>query len=181
MKSGVQICGDEFSGEIKGGGVLVTAGEVLNRRSDFSQDPDESLRPSEVAAAAQTHPAATASKDAGTRRITAPRVISTGGTGGKRSRGVYCVQLAPGSAQQSGGSLTDDGLLASIRPASVGRLVRKCLDPDVLPETRCQVSRSLRHPVPTLDNPPHSGSSSRSSFSPHLPTSLVQRQKFRAI
>lgn len=53
------------------------------------------------------------------RSITAPRLISGGGTGGKRSCGVYCVQLALGGVQQSSGRLTDEGLhlqLLAIKP-----------------------------------------------------------------
>lgn len=61
-----------------------------------------------------------AREDAGMRRVTAPRVISAGGTGGERSRGVYCVQLGLGGAQQSGGRWTDERLqlqLAAVTPA----------------------------------------------------------------
>lgn len=93
----------------------------LSRGSgDTSSDPDRSPGPPEVATLVETGPTEIDSSPPRLhRRATAPRLISDGGTGGKRSRGVYCVQLALGGVQQSGGRLTDEGLhlqLLAIEP-----------------------------------------------------------------
>lgn len=98
-----------------GGGVLVTAGGVLKLQQrtvghelwflTASRRVLLGSRPWQIPIPRYPPPLhrSAASENAGMRRVTAPRVISAAGTGGKRSRDIYCVQLALAKQRQGDG------------------------------------------------------------------------------